>query len=65
MGKSSSRERDLNGKRYRTLARAVMDPAGFEPAAFALRTQRSTPDLQARKIEKWVILFLHPAQFFN
>ncbi len=27
----------------------VMDPAGFEPAAFALRTQRSTPDLQARK----------------
>ncbi len=42
-----------------------MDPAGFEPAAFALRTQRSTPDLQALKkynIKKYKV-FLHPAEF--
>ena len=44
----------------------MMDPAGFEPAAFALRTQRSTPDLQApQKLKSLRYKNLHPAKLFN
>ncbi len=43
-------EKGIRGA-YVTVSPIGVDSAGFEPAAFSLRTKRSTPDLRAQRCE--------------